>query len=853
MTSALEQLRAALADRYEVAREIGSGGMATVYLARDLKHDRNVALKVLRPELAAAIGTERFFREIRIAARLHHPHILPLYDSGQTNGVLYYVMPFVDGRSLRQRLKEERQLSIDETIKIARQVAAGLECAHHQGIVHRDIKPENILLNGGEAVVTDFGIALALHAAGGERLTYTGLSIGTPEYMSPEQATGDRNVDARTDIYSLGCVVYEMLCGEPPYRGPTAQAVVARLLTERVPDPRSCRDTTPEQTALAVRRALAKVPADRFATAPAFAQALVAPPLRAGTDPGRLTRRRSVTALILVLAAAAAGLWAWSSRSSAVRSPAPGRLSLLVSSVGFANQPALSPDGRLLAYVGSHERGTDLFVRLVSGGEPVRVTQDPALEAHPAFSPDGARIAYVRRDSAGGAASIWVVPSLGGQAAEVATEGDMPTWAPHGGEIAFVRRRPGDKDVLMRSRVDGTSRQTVFVDEAPYLHIRRPTWSPDGELIAVERTTGGASGELWLVPAQGGRPRRLLTEGPGVGSHEPAFTSDGSGIVHSSNRGGATNLWIARLDGGLTQLTTGSGPDASPAVSQLGTVAYANSRWRVMLEVHGLTGAAPRTVLTHTPYVWAPAFAPDGRELAFSRAEADGAWHIWITPLDGGAPRQLTRASAPTVYPRFTPDGRGITYFTWTSGSKRIWRVPRGGGVAEPLTPENEDAAYGDISPDGAWLAFVREDQTTPHLHVMPVAGGPARRVVEGAGTLPRWSPDGRWLAFTRDRTNEGGIFIVRPDGTEERRLTTRGGWPVWWPDGTRVAYLLSTPDGKQEVHTVPLHGGPSVHLAAVRFNISNAPIDISTDGQFLATTNAAHLSDEIWLLELPR
>ena len=180
------------------------------------------------------------------------------------------------------------------------------------------------------------------------------------------------------------------------------------------------------------------------------------------------------------------------------------------------------------------------------------------------------------------------------------------------------------------------------------------------------------------------------------------------------------------------------------------------------------------------------------------------------------------------------------------AGAARRWR----GG---PLTPENADAAYGDISPDGAWLAFVREEQTTPHLYVMPVRGGAARRVIEGSGTLPQWSPDGRWLAFTRDRTVDGGVFLVRPDGTEEHRLTARGGWPVWWPNGTRIAYLQSVPDGKQEVHTVPLNGGPSVHLADVRFNVSNAPIDISKDGRFLVTTNAVHQSDEIWLLELPR
>jgi len=235
MADLSERLDAALSDRYTIERELGSGGMATVYLAEDLKHHRKVAVKVLRPELAAALGSERFLREIEVTAGLTHPHILPLFDSGEADGFLYYVMPYIAGESLRQRLNRETQLPVDDARAIARQVAAALDFAHRHDVVHRDIKPENVLLHEGEALVADFGIALAVTAAGGGRLTETGLSIGTPAYMSPEQVTGDRAIDGRSDIYSLACVLYEMLAGEPPYTGPTAQAVLARKLSEAVP------------------------------------------------------------------------------------------------------------------------------------------------------------------------------------------------------------------------------------------------------------------------------------------------------------------------------------------------------------------------------------------------------------------------------------------------------------------------------------------------------------------------------------------------------------------------------------------------------------------------------------------
>jgi len=274
MADLSERVRASLAGRYTIERELGRGGMATVYLGRDLKHDRPVALKVLRPELAASVGAERFLREIQVTAHLTHPNILPLLDSGRADDFLYYVTPYVEGESLRNRLERERQLPVDQAVRLTAAVASALDYAHRHQIIHRDIKPENILLEEGQAVVADFGIARALHAAEGANLTETGVTLGTATYMSPEQATGDQ-LDGRSDIYSLGCVLYEMLAGEPPYTGPTAQAIIAKRFSEPIPHVRTLRDTVSEAVAQALQKALARVPADRFATASEMASTLV--------------------------------------------------------------------------------------------------------------------------------------------------------------------------------------------------------------------------------------------------------------------------------------------------------------------------------------------------------------------------------------------------------------------------------------------------------------------------------------------------------------------------------------------------------------------------------------------------
>jgi serine/threonine-protein kinase len=324
----------AVQGRYTLERELGRGGMATVYLARDLKHGREIALKVLRPEVARALGPARFLEEIRISCRLDHPHILTLIDSGQSNEFVWYVLPYVRGESLRDKLNREKQLSVEEAVRITSQVASALDYAHHHGVIHRDIKPENILLHEGEAMVADFGVALAVREAGGPRITETGLSLGTPQYMSLEQATGSRELDARSDIYSLGAVVYEMLAGEPPHTGPTVQAVLAKLLNARPIRIRTVRDSVPESIDAAIERALAKVPADRFADAAEFAAALAG----AQVVPSPVRRLRLTVGAAIAVAAALTVILAvaypW---RRAVTPPAPGAELASVAVLPFDN------------------------------------------------------------------------------------------------------------------------------------------------------------------------------------------------------------------------------------------------------------------------------------------------------------------------------------------------------------------------------------------------------------------------------------------------------------------------------------------------------------------------------------
>ncbi|MFQ5809285.1 MAG: protein kinase, partial [Armatimonadota bacterium] len=408
MSEITERLTTAIADRYRIERELGAGGMATVYLAHDVKHDRKVALKVLRPELAAVIGAERFLNEIKVTANLQHPHILPLHDSGEADTFLYYVMPYVEGETLREKIDREKQLGVTEAIEVTRSVAAALDYAHRQNVIHRDIKPENILIHDGQALVADFGIALAVSQAGGTRLTETGLSVGTPHYMSPEQAMGDRELDARSDVYSLGAVLYEMLAGDPPYTGSTAQAIVAKVITEKAPPVTVHRDTVPPHVAAAIQKALSKLPADRFHSAAEFADALTKPgavptvprdvPAEAVPAPARaiaipIPSARAVLPWALLAVAAGVAVWALlrpppHAQVARFQVGMPEDAGLLTATNG--RTIALSPDGGTIVYVGPSRQ---LFARRL---DQLAVRPLPGTRgAHtPFFSPDGAWVGF---------------------------------------------------------------------------------------------------------------------------------------------------------------------------------------------------------------------------------------------------------------------------------------------------------------------------------------------------------------------------------------------------------------------------------------------------------------------------
>ena len=509
MPDVSERLSAAVADRYRIERELGAGGMATVYLATELKHERQVALKVLRPELALVLGAERFLAEIKITARLDHPHILTLIDSGTVDGFLYYVLPYVRGESLRALLDRERQLGLADARAIARQVAVALDYAHRQGVIHRDVKPENILISEGEAMLTDFGIALAVREAGGARLTESGLSLGTPQYMSPEQAAGDHRLDARTDEYSLAAVLYEMLAGEPPITGPSAQAMIAKLLTERPTPLRVVRDTVPEGASKAVARALAKTPADRFGTTVEFLNAVEAG-FDAGPTPPALRRLVPLTAGVVAVAAVAAiAIFALTGRLGR-----PRRTLVLGARTQLTNSarvldPVISPDGKQIAYFTQQCANSgctyDVEVQDVGGTSTRTILSGATAEYGLEWSPDRRNLlALCTFENHWG---TYLVSALGGSTRFIGAE--VATFAA-GGDSLLVAP-PVSRTVpawILVTTLGGDARDSISVSDTGS-SIGRVFAVPGTPWVIVEVQQGGTG--RWEIVDRHGKVASRLT------------------------------------------------------------------------------------------------------------------------------------------------------------------------------------------------------------------------------------------------------------------------------------------------------------------------------------------------------
>jgi Tol biopolymer transport system component len=815
----VNRLAASVADRYRIERELGAGGMATVFLAHDLKHDRDVAIKVLHPDLGAALGGERFLSEIRTTARLQHAHILPLLDSGETNGLLFYVMPLVTGETLRARLERERQLPIPEAVRIAREVASALDYAHRQNVIHRDIKPENILLHDGQAIVADFGIALAVQSAGGARMTQTGLSLGTPQYMSPEQAMGERAIDARSDTYALGAVTYEMLAGEPPFTGPTVQAIVAKVMSAEPERLSLTRKSVPPHVEHAVLTALAKLPADRFATTGAFAEALQSPgptafmPGVAATNAPASMRRVIALPLAAAVALAFAAIGWWIGHRNANATESWPSFTQLTDASGVETSPSLSPDGESFAYA-SDARGTwDIYVQRVGGRNPTLVAGDTlADEGWPAYSPDGKQLAFAKRGD-----GIWIMGATGENPHRVTSFGSMPTWSPDGKRLAF-----GGEEVFSPYNVntlgelwivDATGGTPARVKLSGGTRAYQPAWSPSGDRLAFFAVTDGQR-DIQTVSATGGTAVAVTND---ISlDWAPTWSADGKNLYFASDRGGAMGIWRIAINpstgtstGAPESITTGADAWSDlPRVSRDGRAILFRSKIEsanpaaVSFDQSAMRISGARLLQHRTGSLLPTDVSPDGAWLALMNA-LDRETDLWVMRVDGSELRRLTDDAARDWTPQFTPDGRAVTFFSNRQGHYDAFQIGVDGSGLTRLTDFAGGAYFAVFAPVGGKL-LVSGYATGPRLAQAPWPVTEARSTPLGPDSLNHrvvnvdaWSHDGRWVSGYLDLPSgetRGHVVIDVASGKAHQLNDDSNGYSAaWLPDSHHVMYFTRT------------------------------------------------------------
>ena len=796
---AASRLATALADRYRIERELGAGGMATVYLAQDQKHDRRVAIKVLRPELAAVIGAERFLKEIKTTANLQHPHILGLIDSGQSDGLLWYAMPFVEGESLRDRLQREKQLPIPDAVRIATEVAGALDYAHRHGVIHRDIKPENILLHDGSALVADFGIALAASTAG-TRMTETGMSLGTPLYMSPEQAMGERQITARSDVYSLGCVLYEMLVGDPPFTGSTAQAIVAKVMTEQPRSLTSQRHTIPPQLDAAVLTALEKLPADRFATAAEFATALadrryVTTAAAAGA-PARATRR---VVPWLLCGAAVIGMTTfavlWWRKSPQEAGGVVRAIVELPAGTALTSSPylALTRDGSTLL-VAARQGNRHLLLQRALNRLTFAAVPGSEDGGRPFVSPDGKWVGF------GDGKTMRKVPLDGGPAADIAKGhwggGD---WTADG-NIVYT---PDYVTGLWRVSANGGAPERLTAPDSAHGELGHwwPQVLPDGDHVLftafrtpVERATievlSLKTGKRTVL-LTGGVSARYVTAGYLLYAKNEALYA----VPFDPNRLKLTGQRVAVIQDLALSL-----PDARAGftVSDNGTLAYVAASTLVPdLELVWVNRRGEAgTSITAPARFYDPAISPDGHRVAVAIAKPGEPKGAWVLDLARGTRTALTIGGANDFAPLFTPDGIRVIFESERPVFDLYVRAADASSPAAALVVTSYDKYPASITPDGKLLFF--EHHVVPHNEIWTVpldgAGAPASLLKSDAGDLgaPRIAPNGRWLAYMSNESGRSEVYLSPyPAVTSARREVSADGGrdPRWSRAGRELLY----------------------------------------------------------------
>ena len=857
-----DRLSAALADRYRVERELGQGDMATVFLAEDLKHKRKVAVKVLKPELAAVLGAERFVQEITTTAALQHPHILPLFDSGTADGFLYYVMPFIDGETLRSKLDRETQFGIDEAVRITTQVADALDYAHRHGVIHRDIKPENILLHDGRPMVADFGIALAVSAAAGGRMTETGLSLGTPHYMSPEQATAEKEITGRSDIYSLASVLYEMLAGNPPHVGASAQQIIMKIIAEPVEPVTKFRKSVPAHVAAATAKALEKLPADRFESAKAFGEALhdagfahgtpTHADHAAGSGNARSARYSLLAGAALALVGVGAAVWAWQHGRTAMPRPVVPLTLNVPNANADLGRFAVSADGSRFAF------STDEGIAIRDAGQrEYRILPGTQSGESPSFSPDGEWIVYtangrLRRIAVSGGSALSVIPgdslfsgrvswgedgsivfengsrlyviAPGGGAPRLlakARSAESPRLMPDGSGVLYVDPQRGSRLMYYDVAADTTFILLEESSEAQYLptgHILYASTSGGLFAIAFDPKRHAVSGTPVpvvsdLQPNGGVAPFAVTRNGTlvyraGIEPEYRLLVRDPRGKVDTL-RVAPKVLSYARFspDGRSLAVTTGSarGTNRHTAIYDfaLGTLT------RFTVDGGG-----------HSP-VW----SPDGTRIAFTAEGQDtDAEDIFVQPVDRSAkPVRALRMPGDqhaTAWPSDT-----MLVFSLANSARTLGAIGGAGGGIGMFNPSAADAAarnytsaqWGEydaaVSPDGQWAAFTSNESGTPEIHVrrFPAAdAGGQWKVSTAGGHRARWSGDGRTILYLGVDNKTVRAVHVTPGptftvGSSEVVMTVAGLGPAWDVDRRTGRIVVTQPVASEGAHMIVL------------------------------------------------
>jgi serine/threonine protein kinase len=803
-SNSLVALTASVSDRYRIERELGRGGMATVYLAHDIKHDRKVALKVLDPDLGAVLGAERFLSEIRVTANLQHPNLLPLFDSGEANGLLYYVMPFVDGENLRQRIDREKQLSIEAAVGIAVAVTYALAYAHERGVIHRDLKPENILFQARQPVVADFGIALAVSNAGGQRVTQTGLSVGTPQYMSPEQAVGDRGIDARADIYALGAVLYEMLTGEPPHTGTSAQAVIAKLLTEEVRPVTVVRRNVPPHVDAAVRRALEKLPADRFENAKDFAAALTNSAFLhhasagASAAPSTPTTRRWVRDATFGLAGAAivgAAMFVLRPTAPSTATPVTRRFQIdLPDSVSLPSDynggVALSNDGSRLAFECENSGARAICLRKMD--DPlVQIVRGTEGGVAPTFSPKNDWLlirvgtAIKRVPIAGGTPQTVVADA--GRGAQESSWGDND-------RIAYVRNSE-----LRLVSPDGSNDVAVARRDTTRGGFQFPEMLPGGRFALVSLSTRDSI-RLGVISLEDGVISEL-----GIRAAVAHYAAPDH-IIYVSQRGALVapfSLRTGRITGPSAPLIQSVHRHADAgydlATSRDGTIAYVAGEAAVSQSMYVVDRDGKERPLRMPLNAYKePRISPDGKHIAvrigFDPSDGD----VWIGDLAAGTLQRLTSDNM-SYRPEWMRDGSSIVYLngrTTPTDSQFVFSRPFDASAPPVRLAGATKLTFAGIAlgPRGR-MSVVRSSRggrndlqlaPTDSLSVVrPFVKGPARI------DAPRVSVNGTLVAYSSNEAGPQQVYVRQiPGPGPVLQVSVNGGTePIWSSDGSTLFY----------------------------------------------------------------